>query len=75
MTKARVLIVGSGGIGTMAVLNLERGGLASVTAVLRSNYDAVMESGFTIHSVDHGEVVGFRPSESKFHPFSLTSRY
>ena len=64
MDKARVLLVGCGGIGTMAALNLERGGRASVTAVLRSNYTAVKESGFTIQSVDHGEVKGFRPSES-----------
>ncbi|KAH6896980.1 6-phosphogluconate dehydrogenase [Thelonectria olida] len=63
MDKARVLLVGSGGIGTMAALNLEYGGRASVTAVLRSNYNAVKESGFTIHSVDHGEIVGFRPTE------------
>ncbi|CAM1505628.1 Fc.00g112650.m01.CDS01 [Cosmosporella sp. VM-42] len=47
----------------MAALNLETGGQAAVTAVLRSNYAAVKESGFTIHSVDHGEVKGFRPSE------------
>ncbi|KAF7548096.1 hypothetical protein G7046_g8794 [Stylonectria norvegica] len=63
MEKARVLLVGSGGIGTMASLNLERGGQASVTAVLRSSYKTVKEAGFTIHSVDHGEVTGFRPSE------------
>ena len=65
MDKARVLIVGCGGIGTMAALNLETGGRAVVTAVLRSNYAAVKESGFTIYSVDHGEVKGFRPSESR----------
>lgn len=65
MDQARVLIVGCGGIGTMAALNLETGGRARVSAVLRSNYAAVEKSGFTIQSVDHGEVQGFRPSESK----------
>ncbi|KIX04172.1 uncharacterized protein Z518_07726 [Rhinocladiella mackenziei CBS 650.93] len=61
--KARVLLVGAGGIGTMTALNLERGGLASVTAILRSNYSVVKEKGFTIDSCDHGEFKGWRPTE------------
>ncbi|KAJ5979321.1 hypothetical protein N7501_002663 [Penicillium viridicatum] len=36
--KAQVLLVGCGGVGTIAALNLETGGHAAVTAVLRSNY-------------------------------------
>jgi 2-dehydropantoate 2-reductase len=61
--KTRVLLVGSGGIGTMTALNLEQGGLASVTAILRSNYDIVQKQGFTIDSCDHGKISGWRPSE------------
>ncbi|PSR92364.1 ketopantoate reductase PanE/ApbA C terminal-domain-containing protein [Coniella lustricola] len=60
--KARVLIVGSGGVGTMAAYTLEKGGLAQVTSVLRSNYAVVKEKGFQISSIDHGEVTGWRPS-------------
>jgi len=71
--KARVLLVGSGGIGTITALNLERGGLASVTAVLRSNYNVVKEQGFTIDSCDHGSVQGWRPSESKLENLSMTN--
>ncbi|KAF4996092.1 hypothetical protein FGRMN_4685 [Fusarium graminum] len=63
MEKARVLLVGCGGIGCIAALNLEYGGQAQVTAVLRSSYDIVKERGFTINSVDHGQVRGFRPTE------------
>ncbi|KAF4970125.1 hypothetical protein FZEAL_10108 [Fusarium zealandicum] len=63
MDKARILLVGCGGIGCMAALNLEYGGRAAVTAVLRSSYRTVKESGFTINSVDHGQVRGFRPTE------------
>ncbi|OQU96297.1 hypothetical protein CLAIMM_02400 [Cladophialophora immunda] len=61
--KARVLLVGSGGIGTMTAVNLEKGGLATVAAVLRSNYKVVTEKGFTIDSCDHGKFDGWRPSE------------
>ncbi|KIW87223.1 uncharacterized protein Z519_12126 [Cladophialophora bantiana CBS 173.52] len=61
--KARVLLVGSGGIGTMTALNLEQGGLAAVAAVLRSNYAVVKERGFTIDSCDHGKFAGWKPSE------------
>lgn len=47
----------------MTALNLEQGGLASVTAVLRSNYAVVKEKGFTIDSCDHGKLEGWRPTE------------
>ncbi|KAK3708042.1 hypothetical protein LTR37_011735 [Vermiconidia calcicola] len=61
--KARVLLIGSGGVGTMACYALEVGGKASVTAVLRSNYDAVHKDGFSIDSIEHGNgIKGFRPS-------------
>ena len=61
--KARVLLVGTGGVGTMACYALETGGQAEVTAVLRSNYDAVQSSGFQIDSVEHGYgITGFRPN-------------
>lgn len=63
--KTRILLIGCGGIGTITSLNLESSGLCHVTAVLRSNYDVVKERGFTIDSVDHGKVEGYRPSESK----------
>ncbi|KAG8162765.1 hypothetical protein KVR01_007243 [Diaporthe batatas] len=61
-TKANVLLVGSGGVGTMAAYALEQGGKASVTAVLRSNYNAVNEKGFQINSIQHGQVKGWKPS-------------
>lgn len=64
--KANVLLVGVGGIGTICALNLERGGRATVTAVLRSNYDHVAEHGFNIRSIDHGVVKGFKPTISEF---------
>ena len=65
-SKINVLLVGTGGVGAMAAYALEKGGHAIVTAVLRSNFDAVEKSGFSIDSVDHGhDIRGFRPSKSK----------
>ncbi|KAF5017994.1 hypothetical protein F66182_10043 [Fusarium sp. NRRL 66182] len=63
INKPRILLVGCGGIGCIAALNLEFGGQAAVTAVLRSSYKIVKQQGFTINSVDHGRVSGFRPTE------------
>ena len=49
----------------MAAYNLEAGGLATVNSVLRSNYEVVKQNGFTITSLDHGFVKGWKPSHSK----------
>ncbi|KAH9892087.1 putative 2-dehydropantoate 2-reductase [Xylariomycetidae sp. FL2044] len=63
MSKARVLIVGTGGVGTMAAYALETGGRAEVTAVMRSNYAAAKQHGIDIDSVEHGrDIKGWRPT-------------
>lgn len=63
-SKLKILLIGSGGIGTITAYALETGGLAEVTAILRSNFAVVEKNGFTIDSVDHGYVQGWRPSHS-----------
>lgn len=70
--KANVLLVGSGGVGTMAAYALEKGGKASVTAVLRSNYKVVNEKGFDINSIQHGEARSWKPSTSECFPYPAT---
>lgn len=64
MAKSRVLVVGTGGIGTMSGYALEKGGLAEVTAVMRSNYDAAAKNGIDIDSVQWGQVRAWRPTTS-----------
>ncbi|KAJ5697349.1 Ketopantoate reductase ApbA/PanE [Penicillium malachiteum] len=61
-SKLKVLVVGAGGVGTMACVALERSGMATVTAVLRSNYEKVLRDGFEIESINHGKLSAWRPS-------------
>lgn len=62
-SKTKILVIGSGGVGTMLSYALESGGCVEVTAVLRSNFKAVEQNGFSIDSVDHGRhIKGWRPS-------------
>ena len=66
--KYNVLVVGSGGVGTMAAYAMEKSAKSAVTAVLRSNYAAVKRRGFNIDSRDHGNIIGWKPTHSKCFP-------
>lgn len=57
----RVLIVGSGGVGTMAALTLSSKEHVEVTLVVRSDYDLVTLKGYTFNSVSFGVIEGWRP--------------
>jgi ketopantoate reductase len=60
-----ICLVGSGGVGTIAALVLEKSGRARVTAVLRSKFDIVNEQGWDIESVDHGRLKNWKPSRGE----------
>lgn len=60
--RPKILIIGGGGVGTIAAYNLELSGRAVVSMVLRSNFEVVSNQGFSIESCDHGKVQGWRPS-------------
>lgn len=57
-----ILLIGSGGVGTIASLALEQHGKARVTSVLRSDYEKVLEKGFQIKSPDYGNKHNWRPT-------------
>jgi ketopantoate reductase len=61
--KAKTLLIGCGGVGSIAAINLEASGRAEVSAVLRSNYAAVTRDGFSIQSCDHGIIKNWKPSK------------
>lgn len=65
MEQAKILVVGCGPVGTMCAFALQKSGQATVTAILRSNFDLVKSQGFRIQSVDHGEIDSWRPHNSK----------
>lgn len=49
----------------MSAYALEQGGKAEVTAVMRSNYEAVKANGVNIDSVQYGNGIRFRPTNSE----------
>lgn len=57
----KVLIVGSGGVGAMAALSLSLNNKCDVTLVVRSDYDVVSSSGYTINSVTYGDFTAWKP--------------
>lgn len=56
-----VLLVGLGGVGAIYSLVLKQSGLARVTVVARSNYEAVKAHGMHIKSQKYGDFSGWRP--------------
>jgi ketopantoate reductase len=71
--KKSVLVIGGGAVGAIAALNLDVGGLAEVTIVLRSNYSVVNESGYNFESCDHGTVKAWKPSVGTSFPHCRSS--
>lgn len=61
MAKPKTLVVGSGGVGSIAALALTLNGKSDTTLVVRSDYDQVAESGYTVNSVTYGNLKNWRP--------------
>ena len=73
--KANVLLVGGGAVGSIAAVNIEAGGLGTVTLVARSNYVHISEKGYDIESVDHGKLHGWKPTSSAFMSLRILLSY
>lgn len=57
----KVLLFGSGGVGTIAAYALDLHKDTKVTTVIRSDYDTVTKNGFKINSVDYGVIESYKP--------------
>lgn len=57
----KVLLLGSGGVGTIASYTLGLHPDVDITTVVRSDYDRVSKSGYRIESVDYGLIERFMP--------------
>jgi ketopantoate reductase len=63
--ELNICLVGSGGVGTVAAVVLEKSCRAKLTAVLRSKYDIINEKGWDIESIDHRILWRWRPSRGE----------
>lgn len=59
--KANVLLIGSGGVGTIVAYGIDYVGKSRLDLVVRRDYETVKESGYDIDSCDYGEITGWKP--------------
>lgn len=59
--KPKVLVIGAGGVGVIAAVSLFHCQKSTVSLVVRSDYDHVKDHGYTISSVDYGELNNWKP--------------
>lgn len=60
--KPRVLVVGSGGVGTVVAMGLASNGLSEVSLIVRSGFEEISTKGFTIDSSAYGQIDGWKPT-------------
>lgn len=56
-----VIVIGAGGVGTVAALSLKTNGKANVSLVVRSDYPTVVNDGYSIDSIDYGKLSNWTP--------------
>lgn len=64
LTDCKVLIVGTGGVGLIAALNLEEISKSAKTVCLvRSNHEKLVTEGYKVESVNYGNFDNWKPSK------------
>lgn len=61
MSKPKVLVVGSGGVGTISALALTENNKSDVTLVVRSDYKLINKQGYSIDSCTYGKLTNWKP--------------
>ena len=60
-SKPNVLLIGTGGVGTIVAYGIYYVGKANIDVVVRRDYEKVKNAGWNIHSVDYGEIEHWKP--------------
>lgn len=61
MSKFNVLLIGTGGVGTVVACGIDFAGKSNLSIVVRRDYSKVIETGYNIESIDYGSVKGWKP--------------
>jgi 2-dehydropantoate 2-reductase len=61
--KPQVLVIGTGGVGTIVAFELALVEECSVSIVVRRDYAKVSQDGYEIHSCVHGDISGWKPDK------------
>lgn len=56
------VLVGSGGVGTICAKGIDYVGKSNLSLVVRRDYEKVKKEGYTIHSVDYGDIEHWKPN-------------
>lgn len=61
MSKADVLLIGAGGVGTIVAYGIHHVGKSNLSLVVRRDYEKVKHAGYEIESCDYGSIKGWEP--------------
>lgn len=61
MSKANVLLIGTGGVGTIVAYGIDYVGKSKLSVVVRRDYEKVKEEGWELNSCDYGHVEHWKP--------------
>ncbi|ODV85986.1 hypothetical protein CANARDRAFT_22770 [[Candida] arabinofermentans NRRL YB-2248] len=59
--KPKILLIGMGGVGSIAAYSLTYTNKSDLTVVVRSEYNTLKTTGFEIKSIDYGHIESFKP--------------
>lgn len=62
MSLPQILLIGTGGVGTIVACGLSYTKKSVVSVVVRSDYEKVKDAGWEINSCNYGNIVGWKPN-------------
>ncbi|GMM33285.1 hypothetical protein DASC09_006100 [Saccharomycopsis crataegensis] len=61
MSKPNILLIGTGGVGTIVAYGIHYVGKSNLSVVVRRDYQKVSKDGWQIDSCDYGQIKGWKP--------------